>query len=577
MKTIQGRNFDYSDIVLYTEKGEKIVLFVGFEDQIEKYNKTKKISDAPVAIENYTAGLKETILSEMKRIKRWTTNQSKERVTVTYADNSRIKFSMNDLDKVKKVSEEQRKYDMSHVSGDWSNLEYISKKDEGNPDVANASKQEVKKNNAKKTFFAGVATTLAAITVACGIATCSRKQKNDASSNIDVNPRYSSSRVTPYYNPRISATATPEPIRSTATPVPIRDTATPVPVEATATPYAEFDAKYEIKSDAAYPYDFNALAEKLFNETKEKNTFILNYQDVTGITWNQELAQEVVQIINGVYPSNMLLMNEKDAAAEMSEALQAIELLVAGNINPETKDNDVVELSNYVVTTKERVLVHNTEALVRNVVNESKDEPMNGKLLLTEEEIANLGLNPCNPEDVEFINKEYMKFSRQFLGSVDEMLHYENRTVNSSDFLIINSGCRFLVNSYFMSINGIIPQWSYVLDEKEREDGLEVRYYYRYFMDDVEKKTYLPREGKNGTTEYYYSYTDKKDVCHEETYTEDEMFAMAGIDLTDEGKNYKIEVNPNLHLKGIGLYVTDAFNKANEELIDSTLEKGKTK
>ena len=58
MKTLQEKEYNYSDVLLYkvreNNKNEKVILaIVDDEDQLAKYNFTGKPEDAPVAIIDY--------------------------------------------------------------------------------------------------------------------------------------------------------------------------------------------------------------------------------------------------------------------------------------------------------------------------------------------------------------------------------------------------------------------------------------------------------------------------------------------------------------------------------------------
>ena len=68
---------------------------------------------------------------------------------------------------------------------------------------------------------------------------------------------------------------------------------------------------------------------------------------------------------------------------------------------------------------------------------------------------------------------------------------------------------------------------------------------------DVEKKLYTPYAGKNSTTMYECVYEDEKGICKKETYTEDVMYAMAGLSTVEEQRNLNIEANSNIHKFGI--------------------------
>jgi hypothetical protein len=203
----------------------------------------------------------------------------------------------------------------------------------------------------------------------------------------------------------------------------------------------------------------------------------------------------------------------------------------------------------YITNEKDRVLVHNAMTIARARIQESIGEPMNGKIIESDDEIN--------------------KFSKEYTNSVDRLLHYEFETINDTDFLSASAGARFLIASIFQNVNNTIPQYSYITRESSEQDAREYDLYYRYFSDDYEKILYLPELGKNGTTVYYAHWEDEESKCHKEgPYTEDVMFAMAGLSLLEEQRNLGIEANPNIRQLGIQTEVDNRVDDAREELFE---------
>ena len=221
--------------------------------------------------------------------------------------------------------------------------------------------------------------------------------------------------------------------------------------------------------------DFTKEAETLYNQTLEKNDFVLKYQQVADIKWNKELSLEVVELVNGLYPLSMQYMNEENAKQEMTEVTQAISLLIAGNLNPETSEENMINLSEFIVNEKEKTFVNNALIISRACINESIGEPTNGKII-DEEQWSG-----------------YSNFSKEYKNSVDQLLNYEFETINNPEFLTMSAGARYLITLTFQQVNNVIPQWSYITREKSETDTREYDLYYRYFFDDVEKIPYLPR------------------------------------------------------------------------------------
>lgn len=207
-----------------------------------------------------------------------------------------------------------------------------------------------------------------------------------------------------------------------------------------------------------------------------KNAYILKYQQVSDVKWDEALAVEVVEFINGVYPKELEYMSEQNADARLTEILQAIQLLIAGNLNSETKADDMINLADYVSNIKEKAIINNAFVISRNVVSESIGEPVNGKIIESDDEINN--------------------FSREYTNAVDEFMHHEFETINKGDFITSSMGCRFTTSSIFHFMNGMIPQWSYITRESSETDKREYDLYLQYFQDDVEKDLYLPEPGK---------------------------------------------------------------------------------
>ena len=71
MKTIQGKEFDYSDIVLYKLSGnqQKLIVFVDDKEKLEKLKESNDIKDTPVAFLINTSDEEKNIITKMKQIK----------------------------------------------------------------------------------------------------------------------------------------------------------------------------------------------------------------------------------------------------------------------------------------------------------------------------------------------------------------------------------------------------------------------------------------------------------------------------------------------------------------------------
>ena len=484
MKTLQQKEFEYSDILLYkiVESNNKklIIVIINDEEQLKTFRNTGLAEDAPVSIMEYTPEIEKEIISKMKQIKEYVVN-SEDDIIVRYTDGTNINFYKTNKPIIEEVLENQRNYNKNRIIDDWAKMPEEEK--------------QKKKSLVSKKLTKGLAGVLAATVLLTGSYHLLNRNKGKNVDNEMLNPT----------DPR------------------------------------------KTEQDVSAVSDFTKEAETLYNQTLEKNDFVLKYQQVADIKWNKELSLEVVELVNGLYPLSMQYMNEENAKQEMTEVIQAISLLIAGNLNPETSEENMINLSEFIVNEKEKTFVNNALIISRACINESIGEPTNGKII-DEEQWSG-----------------YSNFSKEYKNSVDQLLNYEFETINNPEFLTMSAGARYLITLTFQQVNNVIPQWSYITREKSETDTREYDLYYRYFFDDVEKIPYLPREGKNGTTEYVYTYIDENGTCKEEVYTEDVMFAMAGLSTVEEQRNLNIEPNPNIRQLGIQ---TEIDNRVNDSLYE---------
>lgn len=501
MITKQGKEMNYSDILLYSVAMKNIVVIVNDTDQMKKFAKTGKASYAPIAVIPYTDEELTNIIESMKQIVRYDVNEDKT-LTVRYEDETEVVFDAENESIIKANLAEQRKLKERKVVGTWANIPEKEK--------------EERKRQTQKKLKKGIAATLAA-TVLAGALYHGAKwgNKKFSENNNDI----------------------------------------------TTSSYDEFVNPTDPRKDEEIivsKSDFTKEAEELYNLTETVNPFILKYQQVANITWDKELALEVIEYINTLYPTSMQFMNEENAKAEAIELQQAISLIIAGNLNPETKEEEMIDLSQFMISETEKVLVHNAMTIARACIQESIGEPMNGKIIET--------------------NEEMNKFSREYTNAVDQLLHYEYDTINDTDFLVASSGARFVISSIFQTVNNTIPQWSHVTRKSSEQDPREHELYYRYFNDDYNKVLYLPEPGQNGTNVYYAYWADETSDCHKTgPYTEDVMHAMAGLSTVEEQRNLGIEANPNIRQLGIQTEVDNRVEDARVELFELTKTNVNTK
>lgn len=476
MKTIQGKEFNYGDILLYKvreEKGNKVILtMINDRDQLSKFNFTKDAKDAPIGIFPYTALLEHETLTNMKQIKKCELNG--EKASVTYEDGTKSTFTGSNIETINNIMQKQKELKKEVVIGEW--------------DQENHKKQAQRKLNR---WLAGA---LATVALGGTLFAASKSTSCNAKTN---NLAYTTSNDKNY-----SSIATPEPIEVGPESIPA----------------------ISYKESLEY-------GKKLHQETLSKNAYILKYQQVANIKWNETLATEVVELINGVYPQELINLDENTKEIEMAKILEAINLLVAGNLGTETEKNNIIDLTQYIKNENDKKAYNEAMIYGRSIIDNTLYQPSNGAII----------------ESDEYINK----FSKNYLNNVDCLLNHEFEVMNSPVFLEMNAGCKYLTIVTYQSVNATIPQWSYITRKSSERDTREYTLYYRYFQDDVEKKLYTPYAGKNGTTMYECVYEDEKGICKKETYTEDVMYAMAGLSTVEEQRNLNIEANPNIHKFGI--------------------------
>lgn len=489
--TKQGKEFELSDVLLYSVNKNKIITIVNDEEQMKKFSITGSANDAPISIIDYSEDTLNEIITSMKQIKSYQVSDSKD-IDVEYTDGTSIMFDESNMEVINSNLQAQKKANEKKTLGAWY-------------DLSDKEKEE-KKRKTKKNVLRGLSAAVAATVLAGGLYVAGKTFKR--SKPAETVGEIVSEEM---YNPT-------DPRKTTI-------------VE-------------EPKSD------FTNEAASLYKETEEVNPFIIRYQQAVNVTWNKELALEVVEFLNGMYPTSMIAMNEENSKAEATELMQAIDLIIAGNLNPETSEEEMIDLSKYIRDEKERVFVHNSMLMARACINESIGEPMNGKIL-----------DESKWSDVN-------KFSREYTNSVEQLIHYEFDTLNDSDFLTSSANTRYVITSIFQVVDASIPQWTHVTRRSSEQDVREYELYYRYFFDDVDKVTYLPEPGKNGTNQYRAYWADGNSLCNENgPFTEDEMHAMAGLSTVEEQRNLGIEANPNIHQLGVQTQINAKYEQAIEDFL----------
>lgn len=532
MKTIQGKEFDYSDIVLYKLSGnqQKLIVFVDDKEQLEKLKESNDIKDTPVAFLINTSDEEKNIITKMKQIK--SVDVVNGALQVKYEDGSEILFDLDnenvisDVQKAqldaKKVTNEALIPSEPVASQEQSipvvqpvvvepevKLEEPKKEENTNLDNGWANLTEEEKEATKKKISASQKRKMAAIlagVAAAGAISAIKPFSNKDSSDPILTP-------------------TPSPI---STPLP-----TPTPIV------------------VAGENDYTAKAEQLIAETEAKDSFIITYQQAVGVKWDTELAKSVIEYANGLYPYAMSKMNAADAQNYLMQIEQAINLIIAGSLNSETTEKNMINLADYISSKEEKALVNDSLMMARATVNASIGEPMNGKII---------GENEWTG---------HANFSQNYLTSVDNLLNYEYDVIYNSKYSKIYPAAQFIVASNFQNINYIIPTWKYVENSAVKDGEVGNRIYYRYFSNDNNGDLYMPREASNGRSEYVL-IKDEKETG--DVYDEDTMFAMAGQSLNPDYELHNVKQIPGVKQYGIEQIMNDAVDEAMEETRNDIVE-----
>lgn len=454
MKTIQGKDFDFCDVILYNHNDKEIVMIVNDVENLEKFKYTGNPSDAPVIVMPYNIEFEKQVIKNMKKIQKY--EKVADGIEVLYVDNTTVVFDLSNEEVVNNNLQAQKNLIKEEIAANFSS---ISKEE-----------KEVRKKEISEKLKKSIVSILANLTLIADDFVSknkkAKKQKND--SNIFINRNYVDN------------------------------------------------------------------SKKLYQELLDKNSILLKYQQVVNINWNEDLALRIIELMNGSYFNSIKDMNLDTKINEVKKILQSLALIVMGNLNPEIKIDDMVELSNYFENQKDKVLVHNAMIISKNAVNELVGEFPDGQIL-----------DESNYSTINKILNEYK-------GSINQLLNYEFKTFNDREFLETNISSKWLITLIFEEINSLIPEDSSIEIEVA---GVTQKIYYRYFLDTEKNNIYIPRVESDGSIEYYENSSNQK-------YTKNHMFSLAGLLLEENS----IDSNPNIKEMGISPIIDDKFNEFIEEM-----------
>lgn len=526
MKTIQGKEFNYSDIVLYKLSGnqQKLIVFVDDKEQLEKLKESNDIKDTPIAFLINSSDEEKNIITKMKQIK--SVDVVNGALQVKYEDGSEFLF---DLDNENVISDVQKaQFDAKKVIS-----EPVVEKEQPAPVVQPVvTEPEVKSEEPKKEENTNLDN---------GWANISAEEKEATKKKLSASQK---SKMAAILAAIISAGAL-----SATKAFSNKDNLDPV-LTPTPSPISTPLQTPELITVAG-ENDYTAKAEQLVAETEAKDSFIITYQQAVGVKWDTELAKSVIEYANGLYPYAMSKMNAADAQNYLMQIEQAINLIIAGSLNSETAENNMINLADYISSKEEQALVNDSLMMARATVNASIGEPMNGKII---------GENEWTG---------HAKFSQNYLTSVGNLLNYEYDVIYNSKYSKIYPAAQFIVASNFQNINYIIPTWKYVENSAVKDGEVGNRIYYRYFSNDNNGDLYMPREASNGRSEYVL-IKDEKETG--DVYDEDTMFAMAGQSLNPDYELHNVKQIPGIKQYGIEQIMNNAVDEAMEATRDDVVE-----
>lgn len=497
MKTIQGKEYNYEDILLYNVSNSNIIAIVNDQEQLEQFKATGAANDAPIVKIPFSSETVLEIVKNMKKIKEY--NKSDEYIEIIYKDGTTTRVALESENVVKQNLRAQNEVAKERISSSFANMPEEEKKK--------------KKEESSATWKKSLAAVLAALSI------------YTIGSNKDKIADYASD---------IFGNNNSEPKKSTqtlGTSQAVKNSQSNQTLNITTERDYEKEHYLEMTT-----FDFTDLSKRLYEETCNKENFLMKYQQVVNINWDEDLAKIVLEIMNGKYPPSLLNSTDEDAFARKTEALQALSLLISGNINVETRHEDMIDLKYYFLREEDYILVNNAMTIARYAMDETVGEPMNGQIL----------------DEGDYASVD--KFSREYLGAVDQLLNYELDTINDSQFKKMSSGVRWTVSTIFQQVNNTIPQWSSINRNNQT-------IYYRDFVNKATGDLYYPVIGQNGTVDYVSRQTGK-------VYNMYEMFATAGIQLVEEQRNIENYADPNVVMEGIGIEVDNAVLDAKQDIYD---------
>jgi len=113
--SIQGKEFEYSDVLLLKKDGNRIIVMLNDEEQLKKFS--SKEGDAPVSVVPYTEETYSRLVSQMKQIKSYPENEFGV-LNVEYEDGTKTKFSNSNKQIIENTYLDQQR--AKAIANDWT-------------------------------------------------------------------------------------------------------------------------------------------------------------------------------------------------------------------------------------------------------------------------------------------------------------------------------------------------------------------------------------------------------------------------------------------------------------------------
>lgn len=482
MNTIEGKELNLSDVIIYSTKEDANVIFT-LSKNIEGELVTNKVLYSEENVDTLTRGMKQIKSIELSSL------NGIEVLKVKYTDKDEAIFPKTRQSLLSAIRERQENVKREQVIRDtWDNL--------------TPEQQENKKEANKKQKRTGLVSLIVAASLLGGAAVGGivhhGKKNKDNENPYDSIQNMTQTEITESRN------------HSTVVK----------------------------RADVTYAFDINdpeVISKKgleLYNEVNKKNMLLLTSGEI--VKWDETLATEVVEYINGLYPASLKAMDIASAKAEMEKIEQAILLIDAASTSAENDYKNVINISNYVSNNKERVLMNNAFVIARRVNDEAVGNPVNGKIIESDE--------------------EFNKLNREYTNACDKLLNYIIDTNNDPVYNEASASTRWTICSILRDGLAIVPRYDSVI-RTSKEETRKAEYRVVYYIDNV-----------NDTV--WYADKNELDVIGQEVYYEYKDCNKTGKKFSDTQMEEYYENNANIVKLGIEKELDDERVRAEKDFMD---------